>query len=559
MLNRLVEFARRIQNLPPPMYAALPFRWQIELDNDGNYRGLTPLSDGQNPNRGLPIHSPNIKRTSAINPLLLADNAKYVLGRGADSPSESPHFRAFLALARECAETTHEPSVEAVVRFLESHQAMPQSFPEEMNDGDNICFRVETIRPTDLESVRGFWVTRNLPRGNQDMQCIVCGEIGPVDRVSPVAIKGLGRIGGQSSGMALVSANKEAFLSYGAEQALIAPTCRTCGEAYGNALNHLIAKEGQHSIFIGPTCFVFWTREDSEFNPATLISQPTEEDVQNLIESYRSGREFHAMDANAFYSLSISASASRVVIRDWLETTVPAVQTSLARWFALQRIADTNGSDGRPFGVYALAASLYRNPNDEMVANVPRVLVHCALQGGPLPDWLLAQAIGRNRAEQSITRNRAALIKAILLSQQETEEGYMERLDTTCNSPGYLCGRLLAELENAQREAISPKATLVDRFYGAASASPAIVFGNLLRNAQAHMAKLRKDNPAAYRAIDDRIQEIASRIREFPKTLNLKEQALFALGYYHQKAANRADAIRHAANNSNENESEEEE
>ncbi len=128
MLKCLAELADRIPDLPPPMYAPLRFKWQIELDTNGNLLGLTPLSDGANPKLGLLMHSPNVKRTSAITPLLLADNAKYVLGRGAESPDKSPHFQAFLALAKECAQSTGEPTVEAVVRFLEAHQANPQSF-----------------------------------------------------------------------------------------------------------------------------------------------------------------------------------------------------------------------------------------------------------------------------------------------------------------------------------------------------------------------------------------------------------------------------------------------
>ena len=133
--------------------------------------------------------------------------------------------------------------------------------------------------------------------------------------------------------------------------------------------------------------------------------------------------------------------------------------------------------------MYALAASLYVKPNEQMVANVPRTLVRCAISGGPLPDWLIAQAVARNRAEQGVTRNRAALIKAVLLSQNDDyEEEYMEELELTCTSPGYLCGRLLAELEAAQKSAINPKATIVERYYGSASSSPAVVFGALLRN-----------------------------------------------------------------------------
>jgi CRISPR-associated protein Csd1 len=557
MLKRLVEFADRIPDLPPPMYTPLALKWQIELAKDGTCLGITPLGDDSTNNRGLRVFAPNLKRSGTkAPPLLLADNAKYVLGMDARagrndcSPRDSRHFQAFRDLVSRCADQTGEPGVRAVLRFLDAHRAHPIAIPKDLEAGDNICFRVGETRPSDLDSVKRFWLRINLPKDDRHSQCLVCGRVGPVDRVSPIAIKGLARIGGQSSGMAVVSANKDAFWSYGAEQSLIAPTCRTCGEAYANSLNHLIATD-PYNVFVGPTAFLFWSSTQAGFSPATLLSQPTEEDVKSLILSYRSGRHNGLVDAPAFYALSLSASASRVAIRDWLDTTIPAVQANLARWFGLQSIADIDGSPGRPVGVLALASSLYFRP-DQMAANVPRALVRCALRGGPLPNWLLAQAIRRNRAEQGMTRNRAALIKAILLSQLDHhEEDYMQKLETQCKAPGYLCGRLLAELEAAQYQAVRPKATLVDRYYGAASASPAIVFGPLMRGLQEHMGKLRRDRPGAYYAIDSRIQDILADLGEFPKTLSLKEQALFALGYYHQKAANRAAASDNLANKSN--------
>ncbi len=548
ILRRLCEFAeRKADVLPPPMYQPLEVKWQIQLDQDGTYRGVTRLSDPDNPKRGLKILAPAVKRTSAIKPLLIADKASYVLGLDADSPAASDRFRPFHDLVSECAEATDEPAVRAVLRFLDTHRDSPMQIAE-VQPEDNIIFRVGDIRPTDLRSVSSFWVRRNQSDDGEPMQCLICGGTGQVDRVSPVAIKGIP--GGQSSGMALISANAKAFESYGAEQALIAPTCRICGEAYANAINYMI-RDDNHHVTVGPSVFIFWTAEESGFNVCSIISRPEEGEVKNLIESYRTGKRQHGVRAEEFYALSLSASAGRVVVRDWLDTTVPAVQTSLGRWFDLQGIVEWDGSPGRPFGVYALAASLYLKPNDQMVANVPRSLVRCALSGGPLPDWLLAQAVNRNRAEQSITRPRAALIKAVLLSQRGSfEEGHMEQLDSSNRSPGYLCGRLLAELEAAQKAAVNPRATLVDRYYGAASAAPATVFGFLLRDFQvAHMAKLRKTRPGAYSAIDARVQEILSDLREFPKVLTLKEQALFSLGYYHQKAANRAAAIAHSQEN----------
>jgi CRISPR-associated protein Csd1 len=524
------------------MYSPLAFKWQIELDENGRYLGVTPLSDGTKKNRGLSLLAPNMKRSGTkAPPLLLADNAKYVLGFGSDHPADSRQFQEFKTLVERCWEQTGESVVGAVARFLQEHQLNPIQPDTPIEGADNVLFRVESVRPFDLPSVRKFWVSCNAPDNDVSMQCIVCGKTGPVDRVSPIAIKGIP--GGQPMGMALVSANKNAFESYGAEQAYIAPTCRSCGEAYANAINTMIRSE-YHHLTVGPSVFLFWTVGGDSIDIPLALGQPKPEQVRELIASYRKGREHSALDVSAFYALSLTASSSRVVVRDWLDTTVPNVEADLARLFDLHRIIQIDGSNSRPYGVYALAASLYLKPNDQMVANIPRLLVRCALSGGPLPDYVLAQAVARNRAEQGITSPRAALIKAVLLSQMDSyEEGYMERLETKCKSPAYLCGRLLSVVEVAQKLAVKPKSTLVDRFYGSVSSAPASVFGTLLRDFQmAHMSKLRKDRPGLYFALDSQAQDILEQLEEFPASLDAKGQALFALGYYHQKADNRAQA-----------------
>ena len=73
----------------------------------------------------------------------------------------------------------------------------------------------------------------------------------------------------------------------------------------------------------------------------------------------------------------------------------------------------------------------------------------------------------------------------------------MEQLDEKEEKPSYLCGRLLAILEEIQLCHAMPRklnATLVDRFYGMASVAPQSVFGNLISMAtKGHMPKLRKD------------------------------------------------------------------
>jgi CRISPR-associated protein Csd1 len=102
----------------------------------------------------------------------------------------------------------------------------------------------------------------------------------------------------------------------------------------------------------------------------------------------------------------------------------------------------------------------------------------------------------------------------------------------------------LAELEAAQRAALPRlNQTLTDRFYGGASTSPASVFPALLRNLRNHMAKLRRDRPPAYHAIEGRLMDITSGLPPaLPAALTLQQQARFGIGYYHQRAEDRAAA-----------------
>ena len=107
----------------------------------------------------------------------------------------------------------------------------------------------------------------------------------------------------------------------------------------------------------------------------------------------------------------------------------------------------------------------------------------------------------------------------------------------------YHCGRLLAELEAIQRSALGNiNASLVDRYYGAASSTPAKAFSPLMRGVQTHLGKLRKNAPGINKLGEEQLEEIMSHFTDgkFPNTLNIGHQAIFALGYYHQRSANRA-------------------
>ena len=106
-------------------------------------------------------------------------------------------------------------------------------------------------------------------------------------------------------------------------------------------------------------------------------------------------------------------------------------------------------------------------------------------------------------------------------------------LDTQRQEVAYLLGRLFAVLEKAQLDALGKiNTTIKDRFFSAASATPASVFPRLIRLSQHHIAK------ADYGYLSDqRISEIMEHVDSFPAHMNLQDQGLFAIAYYQQKNA----------------------
>jgi len=555
LLEKLNEYADQL-DLPPPMYTRARVRWLVDLDEKGNLLGFVPLGGADRADaRGKEMLVPHIARSSGIRVKVLEDTAEYVLG----IPREPKRVKRvqqahgmFKELVHKCAEQTGEPSVRAVDAFLDRWDGATAELAQDFDPTMNVTFRVLETIPIDLPSVRDFWAKETQPSAAPEMQCIVCGQMRTVEERLPFKVKGLP--GGQSSGTALISANKAAFESYGLNASLVAPTCRMCGERFANAANHLLRQDETH-LRLGSLAYIFWTREQVDFSIGSLLSQPDPEQVRNLLESAWKGQSRVVADTNTFYATALSASGGRVVVRDWIESTVGEVKGNLARWFNMQRLVDTYGSEGSPVGLYPLAASLYRDANRDMVPNVPQRLLRSALRGESLPEWLLFQAVRRNRAEQAVTRPRMVLTKMMLVSQENQhieEENPMEHLEQSTKDPAYLCGRLMAEIEAVQRAAIpGAKATVIGRYFGTASSAPASVFGNLLRGAQAHLDKLRKEKEGAYHGLQAQLEEIMSGLEKFPKTLTLKEQALFSLGYYHQRAADRAAASAHKKSKDN--------
>ena len=103
--------------------------------------------------------------------------------------------------------------------------------------------------------------------------------------------------------------------------------------------------------------------------------------------------------------------------------------------------------------------------------------------------------------------------------------------------PAYALGRLFAVLEKVQQEAIgNVNASIKDRYFTSACASPASVFPVLLRLSQHHISKA-EFGYASDRRIQDILGLLDVETNPIPARLSLDEQGIFVLGYYHQRAA----------------------
>ncbi len=552
-LEKLSEYADQM-SLPPPMYQLIPVRYVIHLDDRGNFKGIDELTDGKN-KANISLKAPHCKRSSGIKPKLLVDNGEYTLGiarEKSDPRRVQEQHAAYVKQVRECAVATGEPTVVAVAHFL-GLPNLAESILQKKGDFDpssNIAFSVNSIYPFEQEKVQDYWAKKAAAAGDveETMQCLVCGNSRPPVERLPIVIKGIP--GGQATGLTLISANAAAFESYGLIASLIAPTCEVCGERFGNALNELLRKEDTH-IVIPPLAYIFWVKDPAaQVNiPAFLRAEP--EQIKNLYRAVRRGKvSSTGVEETAFYAATLSASGARVVLRDWIETSVQDAQQHLARFFWLQRIQDNEGNL-RHFPLYFLInATINQNSKEKPVALVGEALLHVALHGGQLPSWLMYKAIQRIRASRKVQPEQAALIKMVLLSQQNIHIEDYER-DTTMatvneedRNSAYLCGRLLAQLDYIQHRALGKvNATIVDRFYGTASTSPAVVFPRLLKGAMPHLASIRSERNSSSKSYaaslsypDKELAKLLENLTSFPPILTLPEQGQFALGFYHQRA-----------------------
>jgi len=498
------------------------------------------------------------KKASGIKPNFLWDSTSYVLGlddKGKQDRSDKCH-EAFVQQVRTfCA--VDDPGLKAVISLYENDCRAISTRPDWSEIcGSNLVFRLsgEPGFIHDRPAARKAWERCLGQREAATIgQCLISGEDAqPLARLHP-SIKGVR--GAQSSGASIVSFNLPAFKSYGKEQSINAPVSEKAAFNYVTALNALLAPESRQKVVIGDTTIVFWAEyrniaeelfadllapnENKGKSAETGDDQQTAGKIFDLLHSIRSGKRavniLPELDESVrFFILGLAPNAARLSIRFWMVSTVGDLLENIGKHFSQLEIVRQFDSEPEFPPLWRLLCQTATLGKSENVLPVlAGGLTKAMLNGGLYPQSLLAAVLGRIRAEREVGYFRAGLLKAFLVRNKQMEISMY--YDPNRKEAPYLLGGLFAVLEKAQADAIpGATATMKDRFFASAPATPARVFPMLLKNAANHIAKLRKDPMRTGWAInlEKSIQDSVAHLANFPPTMSSEEQGLFMIGYY---------------------------
>jgi CRISPR-associated protein Csd1 len=571
--QRLVD--QKAEGIAPYGYSPEKISYVIELAPDGSVMQVIDIRDtsGKKPQpQMLEVPQPE-KRTVGIKPNFLWDKTSYVLGVSATSKRADQEHAAFKALHESALANEEDEGLKALLAFLQKwspEQFQLPLFKEEMKDA-NMVFRLagERLRLHERQAAQAQRAQLLVESEGEDEAasssgiCLVNGEFAAIARLHP-AIKGVN--GAQSSGASIVSFNLDAFDSYGKEQGNNAPVSSKAAFAYTTTLNYLLRRDesNRQRLQIGDTTVVFWAEADGNAESAdqaegllAAMLDPPDDDseaqrIRRVLDGVKDGRPLNDIEPGLapdtrMFVLGLAPNASRLSIRFWHVDTLDNLTCRIVQHREDLRIEPSPWKTEPSIWRLALAAAPSRDgraKSEDIPPQLAGELMRAILTGYRYPNSLLANMVMRMRTDGDISGVRVAICKAVLVRnlriQSPNEETNLVSLDKQSTQPAYLLGRLFAVLEVAQRGALGQiNSTIRDRYYGAASATPATIFPVLLRNTQNHLSKLRKEKPGWAVNLEKDIQEIIDGLPEaLPRSLGIENQGRFTIGYYHQSKHN---------------------
>ena len=536
--------------------------YALNLSIDGKILGILSLKQEEESGKKRVWVPRQIKvpemvtRSSGVSANFLCDNSKYMLGIDKNGTNQrvlecfEAAKKRHLWLLRE----TLGDMAQAVKNFFKTWN--PEKAEEcdeirekweEITDGGNLIFCMGLKYAQDDPCIQETWeAARNaLSEDEQTGICLVTGKEALISRIHKT-IKGVP--GAQSSGAALVSFNAPAFESYGKEQSYNAPVGRHAEFAYTTALNYLLDQR-KYTFQLGDSMIIFWAESAEEGYQAAFFDSvapkpDNQEEIRGIFENLKMNRAVQIGNVTLnpeqqFYILALAPNAARLSVRFFYQNSFGNILKNLSEHYERMSVVRPSWEDKEYMGIRdMLFETVNQNSKDKSpVPNMAAFVLQAILSGARYPASLYTDILIRIRAEQGkVTWGKAGIIKAYLIRNMNWKEGgkYMG-LNEESRETSYVLGRLFSVLESIQMDA-NPgiKATIRDRYFNSACATPASIFPVLIKLKNSHMKKLERENGGAKIYYEKLLTELMGKLDEYPKRLSLEEQGKFILGYYHQ-------------------------
>lgn len=584
ILKRLTEYYEHELEEEPdktPRYgwSVAKVSFALQIDYNGNLLQVIPLfQEVQRGKKTVEIPS-NItvpeqaKRSSGICPQFLCDNAAYLLGipnrKRTEKLSDVSDKERKNAIRRfEASQVYHmgflekidTPEARAVYAFFEKwdptpeviirHPAVRDVFDSLCGSG-NLVFRLDGQFVHDSPAIRDAW--KKTKEDKTDVKkgiCLVTGQEAPIAQLHP-SIKGV--MGAQSSGGSLISYNTASVESYGknGDQGYNAYVSEYAAFAYTTALNMLLA-DRRHVQTLGDTTIVYWAEKQSnayqDFFSTIFDTGNNVMDDKTLGDFFDHVKRGAPIDVNGFsidydnpfYILGLSPNAARISVRFFLTGTFGFFLRNAAEHFERLKIVTPSFVTSDRITIWQMMMETV-NPNDKDKKSLPILagaVLRSILTGREYPVSLYQNLLLRIHAEtgeKKITYRRAAIIRAYMIKNKGRK--ITVALDPSSKNVPYVLGRLFAELEKIQLDSNREiQATIKDRYFNSACATPARVFPVLQKLSQHHLRKLEKGKKTYHESKLSKLMNLLDiNNNPLPKGLSLEEQGIFVLGYYHQR------------------------
>ena len=572
MLKSLYDYAVRNGLILPPGYVNKTVKAYIVLSSKSEDFADIILSDGREiptPDIGSLANGTDksnvlLEKRSIVFPTEATAKSDFFLNALKDAAKEEP-------LLIPCIQAIENPERSERIRQLLDR--------EKIKLGDRISFQVDYENILASDAIKSWWAEYRKQFADVKKEklerCLITGDLATPLRTTGV-VTGLHAVGGHARGDAVICFDKAAFESYDLKQAANAPVSEEAMSAVNIALTALLkkapkltgmkvvhwydcdvpAQEDPFPILMDTAFEIAKSEEDEDSEEEAEAqwekAQNAEQRFRALVEAVESGASVTPLDAQ-YHILMLSGAGGRVMIRRYERGTYGELVSALKQWEEELRLTNSNETADLPSPKLKARfirllkyqkgdKDIFKRMDKELSALGPAVLHAILNRKAPLPDSIAARALNNIRSRMMASQDdeqrdhldpiAEQWLKAWLIRSRNKGGKIMSTYNPEYYELPYCCGAMLAVYGAIQTAALGDvNASVIDRYYGSAIQTPALVMGTLSHRAKNHLSNLSGGSKHYYETI---LGELTSKIgnRHLPTTSNLEKQSEFSLGYY---------------------------